>query len=216
MYKKTISKNGVLNILFWLLAITTFIALLTSCSGLQQPKDNGGSSPDPEFTILPAPADETGQSEQPNENESTGQESEQSSSDQSSEEKAEPEPLSMEDDLKLGELQVDMTKQTLEELIKAKLTDSKSDNSLGFKSETLIYDDGTEIQLVDDKIYSISVTSPDYPTPRGLRVGDTAEKVKELYGEPTAIEEDGLWIYSSRGYDLFYITIKDNTVAAIK
>ena len=80
MYKKTISKNGVLNILFWLLAITTFIALLTSCSGLQQPKDNGGSSPDPEFTILPAPADETGQSEQPNENESTGQESEQSSS----------------------------------------------------------------------------------------------------------------------------------------
>ena len=50
----------------------------------------------------------------------------------------------------------------------------------------------------------------------GPSVGDTAEKVKELYGEPTAIEEDGLWIYSSRGYDLFYITIKDNTVAAIK
>jgi len=159
---------------------------------------------------------EANQYEQPTENESIGHESKQWTSIQPSEEKDEPEPLALDGDLKLGELQVDMPKKSVEQFIKAKLLDSKSDNSYGFESETLIYDDGTEIHLVDGKIYSISVAAPDYPTPRGLRVGDSAEKVKELYGEPDAIEEDGLWLYSARGYDLFFVTIKDSIVITIK
>jgi hypothetical protein len=164
---------------------------------------------------MPLPAVDLDESEQTTGNESAGQDSGQSSK-QPSEEKAQPEPLIIDEDLKLGELQVDMPKETMEELIKAKLTDSKTDDSYGFESEILIYDDGTEIHLVDGKIYSISVSAPEYPTPRGLRAGDTAEKVKELYGEPAAIEEDSLWVYSVRGYDLFFVTINDGKVVSIK
>jgi hypothetical protein len=33
-------------------------------------------------------------------------------------------------------------------------------------------------------IVEITVTNPDYETPRGLRVGDTIQKVESLYGKP--------------------------------
>jgi hypothetical protein len=38
--------------------------------------------------------------------------------------------------------------------------------------------------------------------------------LRQLYGEPTAIEHDK-WIYSSRGYDLFFVTVKDGIVVEI-
>lgn len=48
-------------------------------------------------------------------------------------------------------------------------------------------------------IVDITVTSPDYQTPRGLRVGDPIEKVERLYGKP----DQG---FSGNGYVMYKYT----------
>lgn len=69
---------------------------------------------------------------------------------------------------------------------------------------------------MEGKIYSIEVASAEYATPRGLKAGDTVELLRRLYGEPDSINDEGVWVYSYRGYDLFYVTVVDDTVTGIK
>lgn len=67
-------------------------------------------------------------------------------------------------------------------------------------------------------IVEITVTSPEYETPRGLRVGDTIEKVERLYGKPDqGFSGDEYVVYKCsanyyRGMDICY---KDNAVEKI-
>jgi len=117
-------------------------------------------------------------------------------------------------DLQLGELKVDMPKAEVEKVMKSELVDSTTKEEYGMKTEILTYKDGTVIHLLDGKVYSVTVKSSDYATPRGLKVGDTEETIRKLYGEPSAVE-DGKWIYSPRGYDLFFVTVKDGVVVEI-
>jgi len=117
-------------------------------------------------------------------------------------------------DMQLGALKVDMTKAEVEKVMKSDLVDSTTKEEYGMKTEIQTYKDGTIINLLDGKIYSISVKSSDYATPRGLKIGDTEETLRKLYGEPSAVE-DGKWIYSSRGYDVFFVTVKDGKVVEI-
>jgi hypothetical protein len=123
--------------------------------------------------------------------------------------------FSASEDMQLGKLKVDMTKSEIDKLMTAKISGSKIADEYGIETEILSYDDGTEIHLVGGKIYFISVITADYPTPRGLKVGDSSDTLKQLYGEPTAIEEDDRWIFSSRGYDLFFVTVKDGVVVKV-
>lgn len=127
-----------------------------------------------------------------------------------------PAPFVLDDDLALGDLKVNMTRQMIEKVMDAGLSDSSEEDRYGMKSEYLDYNDGTKIHLVDGKIYSIEVSSSDYPTPRGLKVGDSASEIEILYGKPDDITEDGIWIYSPEGYDVFFVTVKDEIVKAIK
>lgn len=117
-------------------------------------------------------------------------------------------------DMQLGELKADMPKAEAERVMKSELVDSTVKEEYGMETEIQTYKDGTVINLLDNKVYSISVKSSDYATPRGLKTGDTEETLRKLYGEPTAVE-DGKWIYSSRGYDLFFVTVKDGIVVEI-
>lgn len=117
-------------------------------------------------------------------------------------------------DMQLGALKVDMAKAEVEKAMKSELVDSTTKEEYGMKTEILTYEDGTVINLLEGKVYSISVKSSDYVTPRGLKVGDTEETLRKLYGEPSAVE-GGKWIYSSRGYDVFFVTVKDGKVIEI-
>jgi|GEM_PF-933777 len=125
-------------------------------------------------------------------------------------------PLEPDVDLALGRLKVNMTRPEIDGLMETELVRSEKDNAYGIESEYLHYEDGTIIHLVEGKIYSITVSSGYYSTPRGLKAGDPEERVRELYGEPSHIDEKGVWIYSSPGgYDLFYVTVQDGSVVSI-
>lgn len=126
----------------------------------------------------------------------------------------EVEELDLVADMQLGALKVDMAKAEVEKAMKSELVDSTTKEEYGMKTEILTYEDGTVINLLEGKVYSISVKSSDYVTPRGLKVGDTEETLRKLYGEPSAVE-GGKWIYSSRGYDVFFVTVKDGKVIEI-
>jgi hypothetical protein len=127
-----------------------------------------------------------------------------------------PEPLKADDDLQLGMLKVNMTRDEIMRVMKAELLRSEKEDLSRIPSEFLYYADDTVIHLVEGKIYSIEAASAEYPTPRGLKAGDTVEQLRRLYGEPDSITDAGVWVYSARGYDLFYVTVVGNTVTGIK
>lgn len=97
------------------------------------------------------------------------------------------------------------------EIRKSKLRDLGSD---GYDYD-LFYQDGTTVHMLNDKVYSIEVSSNKYQTPRGLRVGDTKERVIELYNYP-AYQSGTEWNYSTEGdYILFSIIYEDDKVIKI-
>lgn len=53
---------------------------------------------------------------------------------------------------------------------------------------------GMSVAIGDGKVYGFALTGPGAETPRGLRVGDTAERVRELYGAPGGTYENS-WDY---------------------
>jgi uncharacterized protein YceK len=120
------------------------------------------------------------------------------------------------DDLQLGDIKLDMTYEKVLLTMKTKPENEKVDEYEGMESKTLFYKDGTEIYMVDGTIYSVNVISGDYPTPRGLKVGDTTEKLKELYGEPNNVNDETHWGYTYDGYELFSVVLKDNKIVEIQ
>lgn len=120
------------------------------------------------------------------------------------------------DDLQLGGIKLDMTYEKLLNVMKTKPESENIDEYEGMESKTLFYKDGTEIYLVDGTIYSVNVISSDYPTPRGLKVGDTAEKLKELYGEPDNVNDETHWGYTYDGYELFSVVLKNGKIVEIQ
>ena len=120
------------------------------------------------------------------------------------------------DDLQLGEIKLGITVDELNKIMNIKPVKEEKEEYEGLVAKTLFYPDDTQIYVVDDVVYSINVTSPNYETPRGLKVGDSTEKVRELYGEPANINEDGYWGYCYDGYELFTLRVKNGKVAEIQ
>ncbi len=119
------------------------------------------------------------------------------------------------DDLQLGKIKLDMTYDELVQAMGKKPDQEEADNQEGLNAKTLFFADSTQIYIVDDRVYSMNVTSSDYATPRGLKTGDSAAKLKELYGEPSS-NEDGVLGYSYNGYDLFTVVLEDGKVSQIQ
>jgi hypothetical protein len=118
------------------------------------------------------------------------------------------------DDLKLGLCSVNMPYSDFSKFMKEAPLSDEADKVGG---RLLIYPDGTEIYLFDDRIVSMNVVSSGYETPRGLKVGDSAERILELYGEPdNKHEEDGVWGYNINGLELLTIVVSDGKVAQIQ
>lgn len=120
------------------------------------------------------------------------------------------------DELQLGEIKLDMTYDEMRKAMKSKLVKEESDEFEGLVAKTLFFEDDTQIYVVDNSVYSINVTSPDYPTPRGLKTGDTVKRLVELYGEPPNKEDDSHWGYTYDGYELFTVVIKNGKIVEIQ
>lgn len=119
------------------------------------------------------------------------------------------------DDLQLGGILPDMPYEKVLEIMKTK-PDSEAAGEDGLDSKTLFFKDGTEIYLVNGIVYSINVISGDYVTPRGLKVGDTADKLRELYGEPDNVNDDTHLGYTIDGYELFSVVLEKNKIVEIQ
>lgn len=83
------------------------------------------------------------------------------------------------------------------------------------------YENGIEILIIENEVFMISTENPDYPTPRGLKVGDTLETLNALYGEASMIEalENGNELHSfdlSGEYHLFHAEIKGDTIVRLQ
>lgn len=119
------------------------------------------------------------------------------------------------DDLKLGGVSLDMSYDDVLKAMKKEPTEKVEEEYGGSEALTLFFDDDTQIYIVDGSVYSINVISPDYPTPRGLRVGDSQEKLIELYGEPES-KDEGYWGYAKDGYELLTVIVQDAKVSEIQ
>lgn len=120
------------------------------------------------------------------------------------------------DDLQLGNIKLDMQYEDLLKAMKQKPEKEVEDEYEGLVAKTLYFPDNTQIYVVDNIVYSINVTSPEYPTPRGLKTGDSVKRLKELYGEPSNMEDENHWGYTYDGYELFTVVIEDNKVVEIQ
>jgi len=94
------------------------------------------------------------------------------------------------------------------------LSDEEKDSArtLAFPSLTLMF-----VKADDDgkfTLYSIEATGPGYVTPRGLCVGDNAEKVYALYGVPYYVL-DNKWAYGDGEYSLFSVMVENGIVQKI-
>ena len=119
------------------------------------------------------------------------------------------------DDLQLGKIKLDMTYDELIEAMGVKPGQEEADELEGLDAKTLFFADGTQVYIVDGKVYSVNVTSSDFATPRGLKTGDSEAKLKKLYGEPSS-DENGVLGYSYNGYDLFTVVIEGGKVSQIQ
>ncbi|MCL6592218.1 MAG: hypothetical protein K6U80_20015 [Firmicutes bacterium] len=120
------------------------------------------------------------------------------------------------DDLQLGKLKIGLLYNEVVEIMGDMPKKVEKDESAHMI--TLDYDDGTNIVIFANRVYDLSVISPKYSTPRGLKVGDNKDKVIQLYGQPpnTGIN-DSLWEFSNDEGSM-YLTIffKDDLVNMIE
>jgi len=66
----------------------------------------------------------------------------------------------------------------------------------------------------DVRMASIRCTTPERVTPRGLQMGDSAERVFELYGPPAGVYNNR-WFFTWQGFELVEITVQGGTVVEI-
>lgn len=118
-------------------------------------------------------------------------------------------------DLKLGNIDIDMSCDELIAAIGQEPADVYEEQYEGMSTKTLFFPDDTQVYVVNDTVYTVNVTDPKYATPRGLKPGDREERILELYGEPNK-KEDGIWGYYINGYELFTIVVEDGIVDQIQ
>ncbi len=120
------------------------------------------------------------------------------------------------DDLQFGSVKLDMSYNQLLKVLKKKPIKEETDKYEGLDARTLFFADNTQIYVVDGSVYSMNVTSPDYPTTRGLKVGDATDRLIELYGEPDTKEDKTHWGYNYKGYEVFTVIVKDGKVTEMQ
>lgn len=119
------------------------------------------------------------------------------------------------EELQLGSITVGMTYDDLIDTLGKKPEDETLEDYEGLVIKTLFFTDGTQVYVVDDMVYTINVISPEYETPKGLKTGDSVERLQELYGEPT-IQKDGIWGYHYKGFEIFTVVLEEDIITQIQ
>lgn len=85
-----------------------------------------------------------------------------------------------------------------------------TDNLYNYGSfELTAFDDGT-----NELIYSILLTDPNITTTEGLALGDSTEKVLEIYGDGYT-QQNNAWVYTGDA-EILYIILQGEHVASIE
>lgn len=119
------------------------------------------------------------------------------------------------EDLKLGDIEAGMTYEKLMDIVEEEPVEKTGEEYHGMKAEMLYFPDDTQVYVVNGIVHIVNVVDPRYETPRGLKPGDSEERVIELYGEPDN-KDEGIWGYCIDGYELMTIVIYDGTVSQIQ
>lgn len=118
-----------------------------------------------------------------------------------------------ETDLQLGRLRVRMGIEEVKEAMIVPPVEEITEHD-GYVKR-LVYKE-VVVEIMDGEASYISVTEPIYATPRGLKVGDTLERLHELYGEPGYIHE-GVYSYAMFGeYFLFHAEVRDGIIVRLQ
>jgi len=123
------------------------------------------------------------------------------------------------EDLRLGNLSVRLAALELD--FRMAQQPERTEIAQNGYEETRYYENGIEIMIIENEVFIISTDNPDYPTPRGLKVGDSLETLTTLYGEASMIEtlENGNVLHSfdlSGEYHLFHAELKDDTIVRLQ
>ncbi|MCT4592981.1 MAG: hypothetical protein N4A57_01705 [Anaeromicrobium sp.] len=113
-------------------------------------------------------------------------------------------------DLKFGKLMCGLNYEDIIKILGKPLKEEFNGVKLQYKDETRLY--------INPVVKSIEINSSNYSTPRGLIVGDSKEKVRELYGEPDDIRRDGtseFWEYLTNDLDYLHIDFVEEKVKSI-
>ena len=123
-------------------------------------------------------------------------------------------------DFRVGEARTDMSVQEIRAELGEPPRVERSENpySPGSEIVTWHYED-LDVTLVDgESVLGFTLTGPGVATPRRLLVGDSAARVRELYGEP-ASSLDGVWDYvdpnDASGLHVLRIEMEQDKVASI-
>lgn len=119
------------------------------------------------------------------------------------------------DDLQLGKIKLEMTYDELLEEMDQKPLKEETEEFEGSVAKMLFFSDGTQVYMIDDVVYTINVNNPLYETPRGLKPGDSEERLMDLYGEPSN-RKDGVWGFNYNGYELFTVIVSEGKVIEIQ
>ena len=121
------------------------------------------------------------------------------------------------EDLMLNDLYLEMAYSDFSKIMGSELEKTAEydlgDDGVIYK---LTYVDGTIVYLLNDVIFSIEVTSTNYITPRGLKVGDSKEEVVKLYKNPFHLYNDN-WGYTNTNVEYIRFTLEfvENRVSKI-
>lgn len=119
------------------------------------------------------------------------------------------------DDLKVGELEPGMTYEEFLNVIGQEPVEATEEAYHGMKAEMLYFSDDTQAYVVHGIVHIINVVDPRYETPRGLKPGDSEERIVELYGEPDK-KDEGIWGYCINGYEYLTFVVSDGVVSQIQ
>ena len=103
----------------------------------------------------------------------------------------------------------------------------KEDSGDGFQWKDYLYDDAVITALITDdnteSIIKITTTSDNYKTPRGIKVGDNLELLKELYKDNLVKgltdSNETYYIYDSEddiGFNRIYFYLENDNISKIE
>lgn len=112
----------------------------------------------------------------------------------------------------IGEFELGLSEETLLKKLHGKQYETKDDGNYDSKH---YYMEDLSVEVSNGKVECVAIFSDKYPTSAGIRVGDTASKIIQYYGEnfdkgEVYIYSNALWYYDGQVYIFFNFNFEAN------